>query len=80
VTPEPRSAGLGYTLATGRLYCDFAEFHAWAEKLAGRPIFTHEFADERVWAELREAFETEVFEARPPESTQGAATLGKDNA
>jgi hypothetical protein len=55
--------GLGYTLGTGRLYCDMAEFHRFAEKLLDRPILTHEFADERVWAELRAAFETHTAAA-----------------
>lgn len=57
--------GIGYTLGTGRLFCNVADFHAWAEELLGRPIFTHEFASEATWNELREAFEQAVVEAQP---------------
>ena len=55
--------GVGYTLGTGRLYCDIAEFHAFSERILGRPILTHEFASKEVWNELREAFEASVLEA-----------------
>lgn len=55
-------AGVIYTLATGRLFCPIADFHAFAERLAGHPIWTHEFADEATWSELREAFETQITE------------------
>ena len=55
--------GIGYTLATGRFFCAFSDFQAWAEKLLDRPILTHEFAIKDTWTELREAFETEVQES-----------------
>ncbi len=48
--------GIGYTLATGRLFCDVSEFHSFAERLLDRPIFTHEFADDELWDELRSTF------------------------
>ena len=32
-----QSVGIGYTLATGRLFCDFSEFQRYAEELLGRP-------------------------------------------
>lgn len=57
--------GLGYTLGTGRLYCDVSAFHAWAEELLERFIFTHEFGGQAVWDELRAAFEFAVLEAQP---------------
>jgi len=50
--------GIGYTLATGRLFCPISDFHQYAQELVGRPIFTHEFADEALWDELRDTFET----------------------
>lgn len=62
--------GIGYTLATGRLFCDIAAFHAYAERLLGRPIWTHEFADEDLWRELRDRFE---LSAIPTANSQGAA-------
>lgn len=53
--------GIGYTLATGRLFCPVGEFHEWAEKLMGRPIFTHEFASLSLWEAMRSAFEAQVL-------------------
>ena len=50
----------GYTLATGRLFCDFPAFQEYASDLLDRPLMTHEFADAKVWDELREAFEAAV--------------------
>lgn len=60
-----REVGIGYTLATGRLFCDFGEFHAYAERLLGTPILTHEFADIRTWERLRANFELQVLAALP---------------
>lgn len=58
--------GVGYTLATGRLFCDVNRFHAHAEAIMGRPVLTHEFADEDTWTELRERFEAAVIEHATP--------------
>ena len=33
----------------------FSDIHGLAEEKLGRPIWTHQFADKVVWAELREA-------------------------
>lgn len=52
---------LGYTVATGRLFCDISVLHAFAERMLGRPIFTHEFGDEQTWRELRDAVEMEAL-------------------
>lgn len=52
----------GYTLATGRLFCDFGAFQEYASDLIGRPLMTHEFADRAVWDELRETFEAAIAE------------------
>jgi hypothetical protein len=54
--------GIGYTLATGRMFCNFSDLQAYAESLLARPILTHEFADHRLWDELRERFEARVIE------------------
>lgn len=56
------NAGFGYTLATGRLFCDFSEFHAWAEELMGRSIYTHQFADTTLWNFMRDEFERQTLE------------------
>ena len=64
--PQPAvrvGAAFGYTVATGRLFLPMDEFHRRAEALLGRPILTHEFADQRTWTLLREAFEAAAFEA-----------------
>lgn len=50
--------GIGYTLATGKMYCDsMSHFHEFAEELMGGPIYTHEFASKTTWERLRRAFE-----------------------
>ena len=60
---QSNTAGVGYTLATGRLFAPMDEFHPFCEELLDRPILTHEFGDSHVWAELREAFEARVRRA-----------------
>lgn len=55
--PKFGHVGLGYTIATGRLFCRMDVFHPYAEWLLDRPIFTHEFALEETWDALRRAFE-----------------------
>jgi hypothetical protein len=55
---ELDTVGIGYTLATGRLFCNWIGFTFWAEDVLGRPILFHEFADSETWDELREAFES----------------------
>lgn len=39
---------------TGIAMTNFANIHEYAEKKLGRPIFTHEFASEHLWKELKE--------------------------
>ena len=48
-----KQEGAVITAATGILFTDFAVFHAYAEKLIGKPIYTHEFCNPELWAELR---------------------------
>ena len=38
---------------TGIMLGTFSDFHEYAEKLMGRPIFTHEFANEELVQELQ---------------------------
>ncbi len=59
------SAGVAYTIATGRLYCPVRDFHAEAERLLARPVLLHEFASPEVWDALRAALESELYNAVP---------------
>lgn len=49
------------TAYTGVLCGQIAEFHAYAEKLLERSIWTHEFADKAVWAQLKTACHEEFL-------------------
>ena len=42
------------TAYTGVLMCNMEEFNRYAEQLLQRPVFTHEFAAEDIWIELKE--------------------------
>lgn len=39
---------------TGYLLCPFKLVHEYVEKKLGRPVWTHEFAFEKTWDEIRE--------------------------
>jgi hypothetical protein len=54
---ELEEIGIGYTIATGRLFCSFENLQTAAEVLLGRPVMTHEFADPALWDELRAEFQ-----------------------
>jgi hypothetical protein len=54
---------------TGKLCCNFSDFHKYAERKLGRPIFTHEFASQKVTEEIREASREDLL-AILPESTK----------
>lgn len=38
---------------TGTLMCDFSDLHAYIEDKLGRPVFTHELADEKLIEEIK---------------------------
>lgn len=57
-----RDHGFAYTVASGRLFCSMAYFQEQAEKLLGRPVLTHEFADGATWSDLRAALEDALTE------------------
>lgn len=40
---------------TGYLMCEFDKVHEYIEKKLGRPVWTHEFAFEETWEEIRKA-------------------------
>lgn len=63
----PLTAVLG--LATGRSWGPFSEIHEAAEHVMGHPIWTHEFASEALFAEMRRR----VIAAHP-----GLADVGPD--
>jgi hypothetical protein len=42
------------TAYTGIGCCQFGDFHEYAEKLLGQPIWTHMFSNEKVWEDLKE--------------------------
>lgn len=49
------------TAYTNILLGRFEDFHKYAEDLLGRPIFTHEFVDPEVSAELKEKSKPEFL-------------------
>ena len=38
---------------TGFLMCEFSDMHKYVEKLMGRPVFTHEMANDEFMSKLR---------------------------
>ena len=44
---------------TGFTAGPFADIHEYAERILGRPIFTHEFASKRLSEEIRKAAESD---------------------
>ena len=46
---------------TGFLMCDFDEMHQYIEKKLKRPVWTHEFADEKILEEIRNATRDEFL-------------------
>lgn len=67
LTPE-QAAIIG--AFTGISAGPFSDIHAYAERVLGRPIWTHEFASERVAAELKEAAKEDFLSICVP--THGA--------
>ena len=41
---------------------DFSDVHGFCEELLGRPIWTHEFADELLHKEIREKCKPQIIE------------------
>jgi hypothetical protein len=57
----PKRIGLIVTAYTGVGCCNMPDFHAFVEEVLGRPVFTHEFANRELWAELKEKMRTEFL-------------------
>lgn len=56
---------------TGILSGNFADMHAYIERIMGRPVMTHEMASESVAQQIKEAALAD-FKAILPEGTRGA--------
>lgn len=46
---------------TGVLMCNFDDLHKYIEELFGRPVWTHEIANEKVQAEIKEKSKVEFL-------------------
>lgn len=46
---------------TGILMCDFSDVHEYIEKILGRPVWTHQLADEKIWNEIKEASKSDFI-------------------
>lgn len=40
---------------TGYLLCDFADVHSYIEEKLGRPVWTHELANDNVFKDIQDA-------------------------
>lgn len=50
---------------TGLMVGNFADFQEYAEKLMGRPIWTHQFADKELTAKIKEASREDFLAIQP---------------
>lgn len=62
-----KEQGIILTGYTGRLCCNFADFHEDAEKRLGRAVFTHEFADKDFAANLQALYKDDFLAIMPEE-------------
>lgn len=47
---------------TGILMCEFNELHKYIEEKFGRPVFTHELAEETMWKQIKELSKKDFLE------------------
>lgn len=47
---------------TGILMTDFSKVHEYIEKILGRPVWTHEFADKAIWEEIKKKSEDDFLD------------------
>lgn len=59
---QEQAAGLG--AFTGVACGPFGDVHEYVEKLLGRPVWTHQFADKELWKEIKEAARAALAKAR----------------
>ncbi len=57
----PKEIGAIVTARTGLLCGNFSDFHEYAEKLMGNPIWTHQFADPETSAKIAEAAQADFL-------------------
>lgn len=55
---------------TGVLMCNFGDVHEYIEKILGRPVWTHELADEKVWNEIKETSKSDFIALCEAEETE----------
>ena len=53
------------TAYTGIMTGDFDTFHQYAEKIMGRPVFTHEFGNKKIAEEIKEASKEDFLFIQP---------------
>jgi hypothetical protein len=46
---------------TGILAGSFSDMHEYIERIMGRPVFTHEMGNEKVYAQIREKAKTDFL-------------------
>ena len=52
-----------FSAYTGFSFGPFPELHAYIEKVMGRPVWTHEMADPKLWDQIREKAKPDFLEA-----------------
>lgn len=56
---------------TGRMLCEnFSDFHADVEQRLGRPVWTHQFANEETRMEIEDAYREDFLKLLPFETDQ----------
>jgi hypothetical protein len=65
------------SISTGILLCDFSKMHEAAEFLMGHPIWTHHFANDQMWQDMRRT----IAEQCPgmPMKADGVEVVNHDN-
>lgn len=62
MTDKERAIITAYTGITMLAGDKFSIFHKYIEDIMGRPVFTHELADEAVWEEIKEKSRKDFLE------------------
>ena len=50
---------------SGKLFCNFSDFHEDVEKRLGHPVWTHEFGDKDFVARVKELYREDFLEIIP---------------
>lgn len=54
--------GIGYSIASGRLFCKIEDLQPAIEELLGRKVYNFELANNYMWAQVQRAFERKIRE------------------